>query len=135
MAAARAAVAAATREGPAPRAAGNDAEVASALAKLHELLIAPIADKLSAEGRVVFFPHGAFVLTPFAALRSSAAGSAPLLDSHTVHVGVSMRPAAAHYRRPPLNARGRHVILNTCVNPHRKHTNEFPGASPRNKPR
>ena len=77
-----AAVAAATREGPDPRAeaAANDAEVASALTKLHALLIAPIADKLSADGRVVFFPHGPFLLTPFAALRSSTEGAAPLLD-------------------------------------------------------
>ena len=58
---------------------------------LHALLIAPVADKLSAEGRVVFFPHGPFVLTPFAALRSPAKGAAALLDSHTVHVGASMR--------------------------------------------
>ena len=45
-----AAVAAATREAPDPRAAASDAEVGSALAKLHELLIAPIADKLGTEG-------------------------------------------------------------------------------------
>ena len=51
--------------------------VATDLSRLYELLIAPIADKLSPDGRVVFFPHGSFVLTPFSALRCSAEGQAP----------------------------------------------------------
>eukprot|EP01043_Picozoa_sp_COSAG02_P003168 COSAG02_NODE_75_length_41389_cov_106.665762_42_plen_1040_part_00 len=115
-----AAIGVATREGQGPRAVAA-MSAATDLSKLYKLLIDPIVDKLSQDGRVVFFPHERFVLTPFSALRcpkastSAATGdtaaavgsSSPsaaravvhLLDQHTVHVGVSLRGLEASVRQ------------------------------------
>jgi hypothetical protein len=97
----------ATREHEGPGAA-SAAAAAVNLNWLYALLIDPIADKLSTNGRVVFFPHRKFVLTPFSTLRcamntsgssSGSGGVTHLLDWQTVHVGVSLRSLEASVRQ------------------------------------
>ena len=75
------------------RANESSLSTSDALARLYELLIRPIADKLR-PGRVVFCPHRELLLVPFAALRyidSASNAVRHLIDDYTIHVGVSMR--------------------------------------------
>ena len=76
------------------RANESSLSTSDALARLYELLIRPIADVLTPNGRVVFCPHRELLLVPFAALRyidSASNAVRHLIDDYTVHVGVSMR--------------------------------------------
>ena len=67
------------------------ARIRSTLASLSALLIDPIRNLLTQDGRVVFFPHNELFFTPFAALRSTGEQSRHLVDDYIIHVGVSMR--------------------------------------------
>lgn len=87
-----------------------------ALARLYALLIKPIDDVLTPDGRVVFCPHHELLLVPFAALRyvdTTSNSVRHLVDDYTVHVGVSMRILdAAQDRAQPSNpAAGANAVV------------------------
>jgi CHAT domain-containing protein/tetratricopeptide (TPR) repeat protein len=76
-----------TRPGPTRPLTGD-------LRQLHELLIAPIADRLPTDPqqRVIFLPQGSLFLVPFAALQDSQGNY--LIQQHTIAIAPSIQTLA-----------------------------------------
>lgn len=85
-----------------------EAETSTVLRELHEILVEPVADLLSAH-RVVIVPHGPLYLLPFAALRD-AAGEA-LGERFTLLTVPSIKTLASTRERDPSPWRAEEVLV------------------------
>eukprot|EP01043_Picozoa_sp_COSAG02_P015397 COSAG02_NODE_657_length_18797_cov_34.071238_1_plen_992_part_00 len=74
------------------------------LGRLYDMLILPIAEELTPNGRVIFLPHHDLWLTPFTALwttDSTTDNPRYLVEDYTVMVGLSMTTLASSQRLAP----------------------------------
>jgi filamentous hemagglutinin family protein len=92
-----------------------------ALADLHQLLIAPIAEFLppAADARVIFIPHQSLFLVPFAALQDEA--GAYLIEKHTMLMAPSIQvldlTRQQRQRLAQLPARDRALVVGNPIMP------------------
>ncbi|MDX2241723.1 MAG: CHAT domain-containing tetratricopeptide repeat protein [Leptolyngbyaceae cyanobacterium bins.302] len=100
---------------------GGDRPTSTQLQQLYQLLIAPVADQLPQEpgARIVFIPHNALFLVPFAALQNPSGKY--LIEQYTIAISPSIQvlqlTQQQGHRQQPVSDRAKTLAAVARLNP------------------